>query len=63
MVIRFAPNNNNNQKVVEEQAVWRGTNFLSRFPLSISKPQQLPICTVPQYPNVTLFHEGNLRPV
>jgi len=26
MVIRFAPNKNNNQKVEEEQAVWRGTN-------------------------------------
>jgi len=26
MVIRFAPHKNNNQKVVEEQAVWRGTN-------------------------------------
>jgi len=25
MVIRFVPNKNN-QKVVEEQAVWRGTN-------------------------------------
>ena len=26
MVIRFVPNKNNNQKVVEEQADWRGTN-------------------------------------
>ena len=26
MVIRIAPNKNNNPKVVEEQAVWRGTN-------------------------------------
>jgi len=25
MVIRFAPNKSNNQKVVEEQAVWQGT--------------------------------------
>ena len=26
MAIRFAPNKNNNQKVVGEQAVWRDTN-------------------------------------
>jgi len=30
MVIRFAPNKNNNQKV-EEQAVWRGTNCCQDF--------------------------------
>jgi len=40
MVIRFAPNRNNNQKVVEEQAVWRGTTAMSRFLLSIWKFQQ-----------------------
>jgi len=27
MVIRFAPNKNNNEKVIEEQAVWRGTRY------------------------------------
>ena len=32
MVIRFAPNKNN-QKVVEEQAVWRGTNFYVKISL------------------------------
>jgi len=31
MVIRFAPNKNNNQKVVEHQAVWRGTNCCQDF--------------------------------
>jgi len=32
MVIRFAPNKNN-QKVVEEQAVWWGTNLCQDFSL------------------------------
>jgi len=40
MVIRFAPNKNNNQKVVEEQAVWRGTNCYVKSLLSIWKFQQ-----------------------
>jgi len=40
MVIRFAPNKNNNQKVVEEQAVWRGTNCYVKISLSIWKFQQ-----------------------
>jgi len=61
MVIRFAPNKNNNQKVVEEQAVWRGTNFyvkVSFISLKVSA-----ICTVQQYLDVIKFHEGKLRPV
>jgi len=33
MVIRFAPNKNNNQKAAEEQAVWRGTNWYVKIPL------------------------------
>jgi len=33
MVIRFAPNKNNNQNVVEEQAVWRGTNCYVKISL------------------------------
>ena len=40
MVIRFAPNKNNTQKVVEEQAVWRALTAMSRFLLSIWKFQQ-----------------------
>jgi len=43
MVIRFAPNKNNNQKVVEEQAVWRGTNCYVKISLvSLKVPA---ICT------------------
>ena len=30
-MIRFAPNKNNNQKVEEEQAVWRGTNCYDKI--------------------------------
>jgi len=58
MVIRFAPNKNDNQKVVEVQAVWRGTNYvkISLINLNVSA-----ICTVQQYPNVIKFHEGKLR--
>jgi len=38
MVIRSASNkNNNNQKVVEEQAVWRGTNCHVKISLIILK--------------------------
>ena len=61
MVIRFAPNKNNNQKVVEEQAVWRGTNCYVKISLiSLKVPA---ICAVQWYPNVIKFHEGKLRPV
>jgi len=45
MVIRFALIKNN-QKVIEEQAVWRGTNFylkISLISLNVSA-----ICTVQQ---------------
>ena len=35
MMIRFVPNKNNNQKVVEEQDVWRGTNCYVKISLSI----------------------------
>jgi len=59
MVIRFAPNKNSNQKVVE-QAVWRGTNFYVKISLSSLKVSAL--CTVQQYSNVIKFHEGKLRP-
>jgi len=59
MVIRFAPNKN--KKVVEEQAVWRGTNCYVKIPLiSLKFPA---ICTVQRYPNVLKFHEDKLRPV
>ena len=43
MVIRFAPNKNNNQKVVEEQTVWRGTNSYVKISLINLK---VAICTV-----------------
>jgi len=55
MVIRIAPNKNN-QKVLEEQAVWRGINCyvkISLINLNVSV-----ICTVQQYSNVIKFHEG-----
>ena len=60
MAIRFASNKNNNQKVVEEQAVWRGTNCYVKISLINLKVSA--ICTVQQYPNVIKFHEGKLRP-
>jgi len=61
MMIRFAPNTNNNQKVVEEQTVWRGTNCYVKISLiSLKVPA---IYTVQQYSNVIKFHEGKLRPV
>jgi len=44
MVIRFAPNKNDNQKVVKEQAVWRGTNFYVKISLINLKVSA--ICTV-----------------
>jgi len=51
-VIRFALNKNY-QKVVEEQAVWRGTNCyvkISLISLIVSS-----ICTVQQNPNAVFF--------
>jgi len=60
MVTRFAPNKNN-QKVEEEQAVWRGTNCYVK--ISLINLQVSAICTPQQYPNVIKFHEGKLRPV
>jgi len=50
MVIRFAPNKNNNQKVVEEQALDEALTAMSRFLLSIWKFQQF--AQFNQYPNV-----------
>jgi len=44
MVIRFAPNKNNNQKVVEEQAVWRGTKCYVK--ISLINLEVPAICTV-----------------
>jgi len=45
MVIRFVPNkNNNNPKVVEEQAVWRGCNGYVKISLINLKVSA--ICTV-----------------
>jgi len=61
MVIRFSPNKNNNQKVVKEQAVWRGTNWYVK--ISFTNLNVSAICTVQQYPNVIKFHEAKLRPV
>jgi len=60
MVIHFALNKNNNQKIIEEQAVWRGTNCYIKIYLNLEVPA---ICTVQRYPNVIKFHEGKLRPV
>ena len=57
----LCPNKNNNQKVIEEQAVGRVTNcyvIISLINLKVSA-----ICTVQQYSNVKKFHEGKLRPV
>jgi len=61
MVIRFVPNKNNNQKVVEEQVVWRGTNCYVEISLITLKVSA--ICMVQQYSNVIKFIEGKLRPV
>ena len=56
MAIRFAPNKNNNQKVVEEQAVWRGTNCYVKISLiNLNVPA---ICTVQRYTSVIKFYEG-----
>jgi len=57
--VRFASNKNNNQKVVEEQEVWRVTNCYVKIFLIILKVSA--ICTVQLYPNVIKFHEGKLR--
>ena len=57
--VRFA-SNKNNQKVVEEQEVWRGTNCCVK--ISLINLKVSPICTVQQHPNVIKFHEGKLRP-
>ena len=46
MVIRFALNKNSNQKVVEEQAVWRGTN--SNVKISLISLKVSAICAVQQ---------------
>jgi len=59
MVIRFAPNKNNNQKVEEEQAVWRGTNCYVKISLINLKVSA--ICAVQQYPNIIKFHEGKFQ--
>ena len=58
--VRFA-SNKNNQKVVEEQEVWRATNCYLKNSLISLKVSA--ICTVQQYPYVIKFHEGKLRPV
>jgi len=60
MVIRIAPNKTNH-KVVEEQAVWWGTNCYVKISLISLKVSA--ICTVQQYPNVVKFNDGKLRPV
>jgi len=53
--------NKNEQKVVEEQEVWLGTNCYVKSPLINLKVSA--ICTVQQYPNVIKFHQGKLRSV
>ena len=52
-MIRFAPNKNNDQKVVEEQAVWRGTNCY--FKISLISLKVSAICTVLQYEHFKLY--------
>jgi len=47
--VRFA-SNKNNQKVAEEQEVWRGTNCYVKISLINLKVSA--ICKVQQYPNV-----------
>ena len=47
MVIRFVSSKNNNQTVVEEQAVWRGTNCYLK--ISLINLKFSAICTVQQY--------------
>jgi len=55
--VSFA-SNKNNQKVVEEQQIFRGTNCYVKISLINLKVSE--ICTVQQYPNVIKFHEGKL---
>ena len=65
MVIRFAPNKNN-QKVVEEQTVWRGQNFFNNnqhVKISLFTSEVSAVCTVQHYPAVTKFHDVKLMPV
>ena len=53
MVTRFTLNKNN-QKVVEGQAVWRGTSCyvkISLISLNVSA-----LCTVQQYPSAVFFN-------
>jgi len=62
MVIRFAPNKNN-QKVVEEQTVWRGQNFFNNnqhVKISLFTSEVSAVCTVQHYPAVTKFHDVKL---
>jgi len=56
MVIRFAPNKNN-QKVVEEQAA---CYYVKIYLINLKVST---ICTVQQYPNVINCHDGKFRPV
>jgi len=44
-----------NQKVIEEQAFWRGTNCYVK--ISFMNLKVSAICTVQQYSNVIKFHE------
>jgi len=53
MVIRFAPNKNTNQKVVEEQALCCGTNCYVKVSLISLKVSA--ICTVQQYRSAVFF--------
>jgi len=46
MVIWFVPNKNN-QKVVEEQAVWRGTNYYVKISHQFESFRNLHGSTVP----------------
>jgi len=53
--------NKNNQNIVEEHELLRGTNCSVKISLINLKVSA--ICTVQQYPNVIKFHEGKLRTV
>jgi len=61
IVLGFALYKNNNQKVVEEQAVCRGTNCSVK--ISLANVKVPAICKAQQYPNVIKFLEGKLRSV
>jgi len=56
--VRFA-SNKNNQKIVEEQEIFRGTYCYVKISLINLKVSA--ICTVQQHPNVIKFHDGKLR--